>query len=72
MRLTQPIMLGKGVLASIFSDKSQPLNITPNLSEESPRSTGDTPKPLYKVLWPRIYDHASKIKTYKVIGSSIP
>jgi hypothetical protein len=52
--LTQPITLGKGVLVSTFSDKFQSLNITPNLRGELPRSTGDTPKPLYKALWPRI------------------
>jgi hypothetical protein len=50
MRLTQTITLGKGVLASTFSNKSQPFKITPNLRGESPRSTGDTPKPLYKAL----------------------
>jgi hypothetical protein len=54
MLLTQPITLSKGVLASTFPDKSQPLNITPSLRGELPRSTGDTPKPLYKALWPRI------------------
>ena len=50
MRLTQPITLDKGVLASTIPNKPQPLNITPSLRGESLRSTGDIPKPLYIAL----------------------
>jgi ribonuclease HI len=47
MRLTQPITLDKRVLVSTIPNKLQLLNIMPSLREESPRSTGDTRKPLY-------------------------
>ena len=50
MRLTQAIMLGKGVLTSTIPKKAQALNITPSLHIELPRSTGDIPKPLYIAL----------------------
>ena len=72
MRLTQRAKLDKGVLASIVPNKPQPFNITPSLRGESPRSIGDTPKPLYTAPWPRIWDRASTIKSKKVIGSSVP
>ena len=47
MRLTQPITLDEGVLATTVPDKPQPLNFTPSLHGELSRSTGDTPRPLY-------------------------
>jgi len=62
----------RGVLASTVPNKTQPLNTTPNLRRESPRSTGDITKPLYIAPLPTYLGPCIKDQFWKVFGSSFP